>query len=62
MPAQRLGKAKLDRREPLGQFRPRLRQIAANMDAGRQKVWHKNDALGPSLDAANAAFLDARPR
>ncbi len=60
MLAERFGQSEFNLREALGQFRPRRRQIAADVDAGRQKIRHEDDAPRPLFDAANARLLDAR--
>ncbi len=60
MPAQWLGQPKFDPRKTLGQLCPCLTQIAANVDAGRQKIWQQDHALRPLRHAMTTALLDAR--
>ena len=55
-----LGEEEFDGAEALGQGATGLGQVAADVDAGGQKVGHQHDPAGSLLDAAGAAVGDRR--
>jgi len=62
MSSQRLRQQEIDPRKSRRQPVPRRRQVAADVDAGRQEVGEQHHALGAAPHAARAAFLDIRLR
>jgi hypothetical protein len=60
MSAQRLGQSKFDVRITPRQPIARRREIALDVNAGRQEVRHQHHQSSPLLDTATTAAIDVR--
>lgn len=59
MSAERLSEKEFHRREALGQALSGGGEIALNVNAGREEVWHQDHALSPLIHASRRSRLNS---